>query len=367
MSAGRVQPDVIIDAAVGGYRPWLDGVRAVAVLMVLAQHTIGQMPIDLGFVGVGLFFALSGYLITSLLLDEYAARGSVSLARFYARRAARLVPALVVVVLTCDVLFFLQRDYDAVKGSLFALTYTANYAEMMPGHLLRGYGPTWSLAVEEHFYLLWPLLLLGVMRRRNLTTLLRVTVTICVAALFWRSVLALMHAPLSLVGMGSAERADAILSGCAAAIAVRLGWRPQGWVVWAGIGLVAILPIAFARENYAALVIGNSVLALAGTALVVGLDYTSSGWLQRLLSAPVLVRLGVLSYGIYLWHGPLMRIAGTAGYAGPGWRAVAVLVSVGLASVSYRFVEAPIRAWARRSTPQRPTMTVLDSRPVVAG
>src|SRR5215203_5600814 len=93
----RTPADALGPAAdlVTGYRPWLDGLRAVAVLMVVVQHTIGQMPIDLGFVGVGIFFALSGYLITSLLLDERAARGSVSLRRFYVRGAARLVPALV--------------------------------------------------------------------------------------------------------------------------------------------------------------------------------------------------------------------------------------------------------------------------------
>src|SRR5829696_4393816 len=98
-----VDVDVLPSAqVVSGYRHWLDGVRAVAVAMVLVQHTMGEMPIDLGFVGVGLFFGLSGYLITSVLLDERTSRGSVSLAGFYLRRAARLIPALVLVVLVCD-------------------------------------------------------------------------------------------------------------------------------------------------------------------------------------------------------------------------------------------------------------------------
>jgi peptidoglycan/LPS O-acetylase OafA/YrhL len=355
---------------VTGYRPWLDGLRAVAVLMVVVQHTIGQMPIDLGFVGVGLFFALSGYLITSLLLDERAARGSVSLRRFYVRRAARLVPALVLVVLICDAIFAFQRDYAPLRASLFALTYTANYADTLPGNLMRGYGPTWSLAVEEHFYVLWPLILLWVTRRHGLRMSLRATLGVCVVAFLWRATLAVMHAPYSLLGIGSVERADAILFGCAAAIAVRLGWRPQSWMLWAGIGVVGIMPVAFAHENYAALVAGNAILAIAAAAVVVGLDYTPTTWVRACLSVRALVIVGVLSYGIYLWHGPLMRVASNFGYAGAEWRAVVALVSILIAALSHRYAESPIRSWAaERVQPvdasRRPEPVPLD-RPGVA-
>src|SRR5690349_11046961 len=88
-----------------GYRPWLDGVRALAIALVVVQHVMGVMPVELGSIGVGLFFALSGYLITSLLLDERRLRDAASLAGFYLRRAARLVPALVLVLVVCDTLF----------------------------------------------------------------------------------------------------------------------------------------------------------------------------------------------------------------------------------------------------------------------
>ena len=84
-----------------GYRPWLDGVRALAIALVVVQHVMGRMPVEMGSVGVGVFFALSGYLITSLLLDDRRLHGAVSLSGFYLRRAARLVPALVLVVVVC--------------------------------------------------------------------------------------------------------------------------------------------------------------------------------------------------------------------------------------------------------------------------
>ncbi|HVE68213.1 MAG TPA: acyltransferase [Solirubrobacteraceae bacterium] len=334
-----------------GYRPWLDGVRAVAVLMVVAQHVLGHIPVDLGFVGVGLFFALSGYLITSLLLDERSACGSVSLRSFYLRRGARLFPALLLVVLVCNALFLLQGDYGPLTGSLTALTYTANYAQILKPDLVPGYGPTWTLAVEEHFYVVWPLVLLWVTDRYGLRTALKATLAVCVAAFLWRAALALIHAPYSLVGIGSLERADALLYGCAAAIAVRLGWRPRTWVTLAGVVTIAVLPIAFRHETYDALVVGNVVLAVAGAAVVVGLDYAAPAWLRGALSLRPLVVVGLLSYGIYLWHGPLMRIAAEAGFSGRWWRVVVAVVAIAFAALSFRYLEAPVRAWARRRSP----------------
>jgi peptidoglycan/LPS O-acetylase OafA/YrhL len=338
--------------------------------MVAAQHTLGVIPVDLGFVGVGLFFALSGYLITSLLLDERDVRGAVSLSRFYLRRAARLIPALVLVVVVCDALFVILGDYTPLRGSLFALTYTANYVEVFKGDWLPAYGPTWTLAVEEHFYIVWPLALLWVVRRWGIRTALRATLVVCVCALVWRGALAAMHFRISLIEIGSLERADALLYGCAAAIAVRLGWRPRQWMLWAGIAGVATLPVVFHNETYPAAVFAQAALGLAGAAVVVGLDYAPSQWLRRCLSVPALVTIGVLSYSIYLWHGPLMRAAGDAGFSGRGWRAVAVLVSIAAAAASHRYVEAPIRSWARRRsnapTPGTPTDKIAPANESVA-
>jgi peptidoglycan/LPS O-acetylase OafA/YrhL len=324
----------------------LDGVRAVAVLLVIAQHTLGQIPLELGSVGVGIFFALSGYLITSLLLDEQALRGSVSLSGFYLRRAARLVPALVLVVLVCNVLFLVAGDHRPLGGSIAALTYTSNYVQVLWSHAVPGFGPTWSLAVEEHFYVLWPLALLWTTRRYGLRVGLNATIAVCVAALLWRGVLAWLGLRYSLLQTGSVERADALLWGCAAAMAVRLGWRPHPALVWLGIATVG--SVTLLDENYPSIVLGQAALAVGAAALVVGLDYAAPPWLRTGLSVPGLVTIGLLSYGLYLWHGPMMRVAADFGYEGRGWRAVAVLVSITLAAASHRYLETPIRAWARR-------------------
>lgn len=333
-----------------GYRPWLDGLRAVAVALVVVQHTLGEMPIDLGFVGVGLFFGLSGYLITSLLLDERAARGRVSLSSFYLRRAARLIPALVLVLVACDALFLIQGDLAPLKGSVAAITYTANYVQVFDGNLLPAYGPTWSLAVEEHFYIMWPLVLLGITARFGLRAALKLTLILCFVSLAWRAALAGMGASYLLLSIGSVERADALLYGCATAIALRLGWRPRAWMLWSGIAAIAVSPILFDHESYPILVIGGAVVAIAAAAVVVGMDYVAPPWLRRCLSPRPIVILGVLSYGIYLWHGPLMRIVQNFSHVSPSYRAIAVLITVLVAGLSHRFVEMPVRSLVRRRT-----------------
>jgi peptidoglycan/LPS O-acetylase OafA/YrhL len=335
-----------IAGVVTGYRPWLDGVRGVAVLMVVVEHASNGLPVDLGFVGVGLFFALSGYLITSLLLDEREVHGGVSLSRFYLRRAARLLPALVLVVLTCDVLFVAFDDTAPVRGSVFALTYFANYVQVLRPQSMPGFGPTWTLAVEEHFYIVWPLAMLFVLTRYRMRTVLLFTLVACVAALGWRAILAAESIRLSLLETGSFERADALLYGCAAAIAVRIGWRPSKWML--AVAIVGVIAVTDVSETYSTAVFGHALLAIAAAVTVVALDYAPITWIRRLLSTRAIVTVGVLSYGIYLWHGPLMRLANDAGLRGQAWAAVAGFVAVGAAALSHRYVEAPIRAWARR-------------------
>jgi peptidoglycan/LPS O-acetylase OafA/YrhL len=338
---------------VAGYRPWLDGLRAIAVMMVVVQHTLGAIPLELGSVGVGLFFGLSGYLITSILLQEQERRGHVILTNFYVRRAARLVPALLLVVVVCDALFILQDYRSPLKGSIAALTYTSNYVQIVWPGSVHAYGPTWSLAIEEHFYLLWPISLLAIIRRKGTRVALAVTLAACVASLIWRTVLALVNAPLDLLALGTFERADALLYGCAAAIALHLGWRPRAWVLALGAGGIGISPLLFRHEDYPTLIVGSAFIGMASAALVVGMDYAAPRSVRRCLSLPPLVMIGVLSYGIYLWHGPLMRIVQNFAETGRDWRALAAVMTVAIAAASHRLLELPVRTWAKRWTSRR--------------
>jgi peptidoglycan/LPS O-acetylase OafA/YrhL len=321
----------------------------VAVVLVLLQHGLGEVRLNLGGVGVGLFFGLSGYLITSLLLDERAKTGKVSLPRFYLRRAARLAPALIAVVLITDLLFLAEGQLGPVKASGTSLFYFANYAEVAWDGYLPGFGHTWSLSVEEHFYLVWPLVLLWVLHRWGARPALAATLAVCAADLLWRGGLALLHAPNILLDVGSIERADALLYGCAASIAVRLGWRPRSWVPWAGLVALCLVILWGRGDSYSVLVLGDAVLAASAAALVVGLDYArGAARLRALLSLRGVVLVGVLSYGIYLWHVPLIGILSGAGLDGLGWRTLGVLLAFPVAWISHRFLESPVRAAVRR-------------------
>jgi peptidoglycan/LPS O-acetylase OafA/YrhL len=119
----------------------------------------------------------------------------------------------------------------------------------------------------------------------------------------------------------------------------------------AGIGSILVLPLAYATPNYPALVLGNAVLGIAAAAIPVGLDLAAGSRLRRWLSAPLLVQVGVVSYGIYLWHGPLLRFAETAGLDGVAWRSGAAAVAVLAAAISYRYLERPLRRWVRTRVP----------------
>ena len=145
------------------YRGHLDGLRALSVLMVVVQHLTHTSRFYVGATGVALFFALSGYLITGLLLDELEGRGRIRLGRFYLRRTARLMPGLLAMLITGSILLAGAGQVGYLSGVLPSALYVNNYASILAGgaHLNLAFGHTWSLAVEEHFYLVWPLVLVA--------------------------------------------------------------------------------------------------------------------------------------------------------------------------------------------------------------
>ncbi len=338
-----------------GYRPALDGIRGVAIVLVVLDHVYSDPPIRVGGTGVALFFALSGYLITGLLLDEHARTGAVRLGRFYLRRAARLLPALLLAVLVCDVLLLLAGDRASVKASVWGLAYVANYVIAWRGYYLPGWAQTWSLAVEEHFYLVWPLLLLlllRLLRGRPRRLLLAATLALAVGSMLWRG--ALLVSPWFDTGSlvlytGSLARADALLYGCAAAVAVRAGLRVPAFLVWPATALLVVLTLLTGVTDLFA-TLGLALVSVCCAGIVLAVDAgTGTTRARRALSWRPLVLVGVVSYGLYLWHYPLIYVAFALG---PGesmaGRAVAgILVTALAATASYRWVEKPVRTWVR--------------------
>ncbi|MEX1072798.1 MAG: acyltransferase [Chloroflexota bacterium] len=316
------------------YRAELDGLRGVAVLLVFLQHAQLAGFRHAGWVGVTMFFTLSGYLITSLLLVEDGHTGRIHLGRFYFRRALRLLPALVVVLLAVGILaVVVGRDFWAQE--LATLLYVSNWANVA-GLEMWYLGHTWSLAIEEQFYILWPLALVFVRSTRWRVAMCVIGVIVSVAL---RAVLFGPDAAAeSRWSHGLDTRGDALLVGCLLAL---VRWSAPGWVGWIGIlGLAGTL--AFLQPT-AELAYAGLVIAAASTALIMAAGTGAT--------LGPLVALGGISYGVYLWHFPI--IEGTRWLAatvpGPvlvlGW----FLATLAAAFASRRLVELPALRFRNRS------------------
>ncbi|HEU4489865.1 MAG TPA: acyltransferase family protein [Jiangellales bacterium] len=352
-----------------GYRPGLDGVRGLAVLAVVAFH-LGAPWLRGGFIGVDVFFVLSGFLITALLLGEFGATGRLDLPAFWARRARRLLPALLLVLLVLGAWAAWVAPPEsaaALRGdALAALLYVANWrfvatgesylATTAPSPLLH----TWSLGVEEQWYLLMPLLLVAVLklrrgRTRVLTPLLLVLAVASAALMLVLDVSGASHAR---VFYGSDTRVFELLLGAALAAAVHTRGlpRPRSADVAGAAGLVGLGAAAVVlTATGPALFRGGLVLVAVGAAGLVVAAATPGTITATVLGWWPLRAVGIVSYGLYLWHWPVqLFLAGS-----PWW--IRLGLAGAIATASYVLLERPVRrgAWASLPAAVRPMVPVV--------
>jgi peptidoglycan/LPS O-acetylase OafA/YrhL len=344
----------------------LDGIRALAVIAVLLYHA-GFGWARGGLLGVEIFFVLSGYLITTLLVREYAKHGTIRLRAFWMRRARRLLPALfAVLAVTLTVwVFFLPGQVASIRGDAAAAAgYVTNWWFIIHHQsyfqLIGRPSPfehLWSLAIEEQFYLLWPLLLLlgrRHLKRVQLATMLLfgAVVSLALMALLYRP-----EADPSLVYYGTDTRASGLLIGAALALFTlhdtkgrEKGPTPQRQ----GAGLLALAVLLYACwrwGQYSSIVYrgGFGVVDVATAALIWSAVTQPRGAVARVLETPVLRWIGLRSYGIYLWHWPIYTLT-RPGLDLPGGEWLPLLIRVVatllVAEVSYRYLEMPIRTGA---------------------
>ncbi len=352
-----------------GYRPELDGIRAVAVLGVMVHHANVQVLIG-GHAGVSVFFTLSGFLITTLLLQERQLTGRVDLLAFYTRRAARLLPALVVTLVVTSVLTILAFRGDAVKSVVFAggaaLFYSANIVALTMSHTLPHllpFGWAWSLSMEEQFYLVWPVILVLALRRRAARSWLLSIAVAGIAFSIWQKFhLTFANGWNDHLYVGPDTRMDALLFGCVLALCLnrrsgqageavgRLSRVLAGAAGCAGLVLVIGVYHYGLVEDDRTYRLALPAIALGTCALILAGLFSPSSPVSRLLRTSLLVRLGQVSYGLYLWNFVLL-------YFWQHWQgqllthrqAVAWFAATWLvAELSYRFIEMPLIGRSRR-------------------
>lgn len=353
----------------------LDGLRAIAVLAVIGYH-LNLDFIPGGLLGVGIFFVLSGYLITDILLTQWQEHGRISLGDFWVRRVRRLLPGMI--TMTAAVMIWLlctdparlaSLRGDIVSGVLYIsnwwyifhnVSYFESFGPPSP------FGHFWSLAVEEQFYIVWPLLLVAAIvlfKRKGW-----LVVFIVVAAELSAGAMAIMYNPdldPSRVYYGTDARAFALLAGAALAVVwpsrkLSSSLARVNRLVLDVLGLVALAWLIYMMLNSSeydpSLYRGGMVLQAIATTLLVAVLAHPSSFLARLIGAKPLRWIGERSYGLYLWHYPVIILTSPTvdtGGAHPVRMLIQVAATVALASLSLKYIENPIRhngfrdSWSR--------------------
>ncbi len=344
------------------YRPQLDGLRAVAVYLVVAFHA-GLNRFDGGFVGVDVFFVLSGYLVTRLLLRDVHDQGRIGFARFYSRRFRRLLPASFVVLLFTTAAFAAvaapAEMIEGLRSIKAAFLYVANWFFIRESNNYFGSdinsSPVvhfWSLAIEEQFYAVWPLLLAGtllVTKRAGRAQWHVIRIVVAIAGVC--SLIAALHLAetnLNRAYYGTDTRAYQLLAGAFLAMTPQIfafaRRRRRGLRGGAIVALVVLIVIGTSWVDVGPITRGV-IAAVVTVVLIVALEGAHGGVVVRGLSTSPLVYLGQVSYGTYLWHWPVIVITVRLIDLSPVPRfLVAAGLATGLASLSYQLFERPVRA-----------------------
>jgi peptidoglycan/LPS O-acetylase OafA/YrhL len=351
------------------YRPDIDGLRAVAILSVLAFH-LSPANVSGGFVGVDVFFVISGYLISAIVFSEIATR-RFSVLVFYERRIRRIFPALFAMLIVVGAVisfFLLPGEFVDYAKSVLAATLSASnfyfaqhsgYFDSPTSHPVLH---TWSLAVEEQFYILFPIFL--ILTRRLFERWLKHAVVILLFISLAASVATLHYSPTAAFYMPW-TRAWELLMGTVISVGLfprlRVGWVRNA-VTLLGIGLIAYSVLRYTEQTpFPGLA---AVIPCLGSALIIGAGESGSTLIGKVLSWRPVAFIGLISYSLYLWHWPVIVLNGLGlsvnlGAVVPhrlafllvsqkGSKLIELLLSLVLGILSWRFVERPFRSYPRR-------------------
>ncbi|MCU7522185.1 MAG: acyltransferase [Ignavibacteria bacterium] len=333
------------------YIPGLDGLRGMAILLVMLFHT-GIPSFRGGFTGVDIFFVLSGFLITSLLLSEASEAGRINLKYFYMRRILRLLPALVlmlaVVTLTAQALKLRGPAHTDTTSSIITLFYSANWVRAFNLHQMGLLSHTWSLSIEEQFYMLWPLVLIIMLRYvRREKRILNIVLFLSVFSWFLRIYLTYSGHTAERIFNGLDSRADALLTGCAAAIIRSTGlWTKRvsrlKSPAYAGFILPLVILFNISWSNHNMFFWVSFLLEFLTAVLILHIVSDEKSMIKKFLTSKPLVWVGSISYGVYLWHDPVFEVMRYWGYSKLSILFSGSIITLGIASVSYYLMEKPL-------------------------
>ena len=342
-----------------GYRPGLDGLRGVSILLVLALHlniVLPYTPVPGGFLGVDIFFVISGFLITSLLEEEQQQKGQISVRDFYTRRALRLSPAVAAVLIFTCLVAAILGSFSALGVTAFRLLSTIGYFTNWQRYLepqARDWflGHFWSLSIEEQFYLVWPvtLIVLNRVRAGRGATLLLLLAGISTSCLL-KAWLYTHGATEERLFYGSDTRADALLIGCL--LSLMLKWRHLTWLSgqalrWlARISSFILTSLALVGGGLSFFYFGGFTLVALASGLLVLRSIANP---PALLTVPPLLWIGKRAYGLYIWHYPIFLLCSRY-IPKPLNTFAAILMTFAVALVSYRYIESPFLRIKRKYT-----------------
>ena len=348
------------------YNPALNGLRAIAAMLVIADHC--RVPgLGGGYFGVDLFFVLSGYLITRLLAEELGARGNIDLPGFYLRRILRLTPPLMLMLaayLAIAPTLWPWYGVEAhVRDAALAGFYLADYAHaywLHPTMILH----TWSLAVEEHFYLIWPLAVL-LLARVPFRQRIALLAGLYLLATVWRAV-EYLRLGWDIAYFSFDTHLSGLVLGALLAIGMpRFGRISEDAANAAGMIACVVLVTCLTMSSWgtpSAMTWMMTLVELASAAILIAASVEDS-WVSNLLSTPPLVGIGIISYGVYLWHYPAAVFFRTQLPWYQTWP-LTLGFALAAATASYLIVERPLQRYRRELTARRRGDRTPDREPV---
>ncbi len=332
----------------------LDGLRGFSILLVMVYHTNAPF-LEGGSIGVDIFFVLSGYLITNTILKEKTKTGHLSYRNFYIRRALRLTPAFITMLTLFSLIsFFLlssEQSSSNITESLIALFYLSNWFRALSIDSMNYLGHTWSLSAEEQFYLIWPLALITLLKLKNWIRL-SLTILVIFVALFLRFYLLESGSPPERIYNGFDTRIDCLLIGCLTSLALSNApfqaflirkTTHKYLTVLAHVSIATILILATSTRWHSewSIKYGYITTETCATILIIALVTQKSTRFLSIFNNPILVQIGILSYGLYIWHYPVFRTMFENGWRGREVLLYGFPISFTIATLSFNYIERP--------------------------